>query len=87
VLNPEFIGRYSYGILKAQNYARFIEQVMNRPEKDFPIILYAVELTRKGSALEKGHIELGKAYQKFSVNVRTDKTLRKKVKTIRGRLS
>jgi hypothetical protein len=40
-----------------------------------------------GSTLEKGHIEVGKAYQKFSVNVRSEMMLRKKVETIRANLS
>ena len=41
----------------------------------------------EGTALENGHFELAKAYQKFSVNVRREMTLRKKVEAIRVNLS
>jgi len=41
----------------------------------------------KGSALENGHFEVAKAYQRFSVNVRSEMMLRKKVEAIRANLS
>jgi hypothetical protein len=45
------------------------------------------ETGEKGSALENGHFKLAKAYQKFSVNVRREMTLRKKVEAVRVNLS
>jgi len=44
-------------------------------------------LGEEGSALENGHFEVAKAYQRFSVNVRSEMMLRKEVEAIRTNLS
>ena len=41
----------------------------------------------EGSALENGHFEVAKACPRFSINVRREMMLRKKVEAIRANLS
>ena len=44
-------------------------------------------LGEEGSALENGHFEVAKACPRFSINVRREMMLRKKVESIRANLS
>jgi len=58
------------------------------PKEDGQLYLVEREFnTEMGSALEKGHIKVRKAYQKFSVNLRSEMMLRKKVDATRANLS
>jgi len=44
VLNPEFLANFSCDVLKAHDHAKFTEQVMNRYDGDFFVILCGIEL-------------------------------------------
>jgi len=52
VLNPDFIGRYSYEIINAQNYKLYKEQVLSNIDNYSPVILYGLEFMYVRSPLK-----------------------------------
>jgi hypothetical protein len=52
VLNPNFIKRHSYKVIKAQNYKLFKEEVLSRIDHDDSIILYGLEFVYRREPLK-----------------------------------